>query len=83
MITLIKDKYVAEKDQYGWKLHSYHESEKGNIVKVTTFYGTFEQLVKKVMDKEAGEVNGELLEVIEHLSSCVETIVNTVERVNV
>ena len=83
MITLIEGKYAAEKYQYGWTLHTYHLTDKEKQVDVLTFYGTFTQLVSKVMDKETGEVNGGLLEVIEHLSDCVETIVNTMEKVNV
>ena len=83
MIVLIEGKYVAEKDQYGWKLHTFHTTDKGKLKDVVTFYGTFEQLVKKIIDKELGAFNGELQGALEHLSNCVETIVNTVEKVNV
>ena len=80
MITLIEGKYAAEGDQWGWKLHTYHLSEKEKMVDVVSYHGTFEQLAKKVLGLELGAFNGELQDALEHLSSCVETIVKTMKE---
>lgn len=77
-MIIISENYEAEKDHYGWKLHSYHVPTGHNAKKerrcVTTFHNSFQHIGEKIADDLVGRTAGDLSAVLAQLKTITKEI---------